>query len=153
MSKLLYRVEDAYGRLYVRQFEVIRRTPCGAWINDGVKDRFILDGARKRYATEDVESAKTSFVARKTRQLAILTAQAENVRRSLTEARDMEQFGQTLIDSGIKTDHIGMEWCDMCDGVGLMEGWNHRDGNPCPKCKGSAKVEMTHARFVDESAK
>ena len=30
------------------------------------------------------------------------------------------------------------EWCDSCDGTGLMEGWNHRDGHPCPKCKGKA---------------
>ena len=26
--------------------------------------------------------------------------------------------------------------CDNCDGVGLMEGWNRRDGHPCPKCWG-----------------
>lgn len=32
------------------------------------------------------------------------------------------------------------EWCDGCDGTGLMEGWNHRDGHPCPKCKGAAKI-------------
>jgi DnaJ-class molecular chaperone len=32
------------------------------------------------------------------------------------------------------------EWCDGCDGTGLMEGWNRRDGNSCPKCKGSARV-------------
>lgn len=31
-----------------------------------------------------------------------------------------------------------MEYCDMCDGTGLMEGWNRRDGNSCPKCKGEA---------------
>lgn len=31
-----------------------------------------------------------------------------------------------------------VEECDSCDGVGLMEGWNHRDGWPCPKCKGIA---------------
>ena len=29
------------------------------------------------------------------------------------------------------------EECDGCDGTGLMEGWNQRDGNDCPKCKGS----------------
>lgn len=31
-----------------------------------------------------------------------------------------------------------VEYCDSCDGVGLMEGWNRRDGWPCPKCKGMA---------------
>ena len=33
------------------------------------------------------------------------------------------------------------EWCDGCDGTGLMEGWNHRDGFSCPKCKGEAKIK------------
>jgi hypothetical protein len=28
------------------------------------------------------------------------------------------------------------EMCGMCDGTGLMEGWNRRDGNSCPECKG-----------------
>jgi hypothetical protein len=26
--------------------------------------------------------------------------------------------------------------CGMCDGTGLMEGWNRRDGYSCPECKG-----------------
>ena len=29
-------------------------------------------------------------------------------------------------------------WCDSCDGTGLMEGWNRRDGWLCPKCRGMA---------------
>jgi len=33
-----------------------------------------------------------------------------------------------------------MEECDSCDGVGLMEGWNLRDGSTCPKCHGAAAV-------------
>ncbi len=32
------------------------------------------------------------------------------------------------------------EECDGCDGTGLMEGWNRRDGNSCPKCKGAGCV-------------
>jgi hypothetical protein len=32
------------------------------------------------------------------------------------------------------------QWCDGCDGTGLMEGWNRRDGYSCPKCKGKATV-------------
>lgn len=39
------------------------------------------------------------------------------------------------------TGHLGLwnwpvVWCDSCYGTGLMEGWNRRDGWPCPKCKG-----------------
>jgi hypothetical protein len=35
----------------------------------------------------------------------------------------------------------GQEYCDMCDGTGLMEGWMHRDGYSCPKCKGKALLQ------------
>ena len=35
-----------------------------------------------------------------------------------------------------------MEYCYMCDGVGLMEGWNRRDGTPCPKCHGAAVLPV-----------
>ena len=38
-------------------------------------------------------------------------------------------------DSGLWT------YCDGCDGTGLMEGWNRRDGFSCPKCKGEAMVK------------
>ncbi len=34
------------------------------------------------------------------------------------------------------------EECDGCDGTGLMEGWNRRDGNLCPKCKGAGCVPL-----------
>lgn len=34
-------------------------------------------------------------------------------------------------------------WCDGCYGTGLMEGWNRRDGNPCPKCKGDCIMRAT----------
>ena len=34
----------------------------------------------------------------------------------------------------------GQECCDFCDGTGLMEGWNKRDGNSCPNCKGTGTV-------------
>jgi hypothetical protein len=33
------------------------------------------------------------------------------------------------------------EYCDMCDGTGLMEGWMRRDGFSCPRCKGKAVVQ------------
>ena len=33
------------------------------------------------------------------------------------------------------------EWCNGCDGTGLMEGWNRRDGHSCPKCKGEGVLQ------------
>lgn len=38
-----------------------------------------------------------------------------------------------------------LEECDSCDGVGLMEGWNRRDGTSCPKCHGAGSVVLTAA--------
>ena len=37
-------------------------------------------------------------------------------------------------------DSLQEEWdkeCSACNGTGLMEGWNRRDGNDCPICKGT----------------
>jgi len=43
------------------RFPVIRRTRCGAWISDGVRPRFVLDGGRKRYALETPELPRNSL--------------------------------------------------------------------------------------------
>ncbi len=46
-------------------------------------------------------------------------------------------------ESMAKVDQIQVEeYCDGCDGTGLMEGWNRRDGNPCPKCKGEGVIKL-----------
>ena len=50
-------------------------------------------------------------------------------------------FGRKLLDGeDLKPLRQRVEYCDGCDGTGLMEGWNHRDGNSCPKCKGKAVI-------------
>jgi len=33
--------------------------------------------------------------------------------------------------------------CDGCDGTGVMEGWNKRDGTSCPKCGGTGTMRPT----------
>ncbi len=32
------------------------------------------------------------------------------------------------------------DWCPRCDGTGIMDGWNNRDGVSCPRCKGAKTV-------------
>ena len=47
---------------------------------------------------------------------------------------------QSMAKIDAQCDVLQEEWdkqCDSCDGTGLMEGWNQRDGNDCPKCKGT----------------
>lgn len=39
--------------------------------------------------------------------------------------------------------NVPVVYCDGCDGTGLQEGWNRRDGHPCPKCWGDALMLET----------
>ena|ERR1017187_252549 len=50
-----------------------------------------------------------------------------------------ENIFRGIYDPSIQPDP-NEEECDSCDGTGLMEGWNRRDGSSCPKCKGAGVV-------------
>jgi len=81
------------GRLEVKldEYEVIKTTPKGVWIrlySWGNEKRFILRGARKRYACPTKEEAIESFRARKERQRRILTSQLEDVNDALNYIKD-----------------------------------------------------------------
>jgi hypothetical protein len=75
-------------------------------------------------------------------------ANPEDLER-LKEAKDAWEAAHTeeicenifrfLDDPSIQLDP-NEEECDSCDGTGLMEGWNRRDGSSCPKCKGAGVV-------------
>lgn len=108
MPDLLYRYEDvAYaapfddtGRLpgtvkvELRTYQVIRRTPHGAWISlgpmnamDDIRgtERFIRTDARRRFACPTLDEARESFIARKRRQMAIHQAVVERARWAIAE--------------------------------------------------------------------
>jgi len=62
-------------KLVLSEFEVLKRTRCGAWIVDAIGHRrFVNLEASKRYACPSAESAMESFVMRKRRQIRILRA-------------------------------------------------------------------------------
>lgn len=104
-SEVWYRVEDrlssggsldvhgeyvpggSYVTVQVVKFPVIKNTPEGAWLRVGGERRFVLREARKRFAAPTVELALESFIARKTRQVGILEAQARNARRAIEIAK------------------------------------------------------------------
>lgn len=72
------------GRLSVelRKYGVIKRTPKGAWI-DYYQKKFVLLTARKKFACNTEEEAKTAFIARKERQKKILMAQLRQCENAL----------------------------------------------------------------------
>lgn len=94
-----YRVQDTrYGSIdeygdvvHVRvelthtEYKVVKVTPKGVWLSFGFggKDRFVLLGARKRFAHPTKEAALESLVARKERQTRILKKQLDQVQTAL----------------------------------------------------------------------
>ncbi len=77
---LMYRYENHGDVVLLSHYRITKRTPKGVWINLHYgKDGFILNNATKRYACPTKEEAKTSFFARKARQLRILRTQIESV--------------------------------------------------------------------------
>lgn len=70
----------------VKRFELISKTPKGAWIKDESTwkmRRFVLDGDGKRYAHTSLELAEKSFRARKARQIKIYEAKIRSVKDAL----------------------------------------------------------------------
>lgn len=58
--------------------------------------------------------------------------------------REIDCDPESMLKLDEEAKRLAEEWdkeCDGCDGTGLMEGWNRRDGNPCPKCKGEGVIE------------
>ena len=72
-------------KVELREYDVIRYTPCGAWIRRGSIDtpRFINFRARKQFACGTVEEAKESFLARKKAQIRIHQAKVVRAQRAI----------------------------------------------------------------------
>ena len=62
---------DGYEYASCESFRVVKHTPKGVWISLGYmeKDKFILNGARKRWAYPSKVEALESFRMRKLRQI------------------------------------------------------------------------------------
>ncbi len=74
--------EEPCGReiqVWLRRYPVLKRTPKGAWLDINARRRFVLAGARKRYACPTIEEARESFLARKAAQRRILVARLRDV--------------------------------------------------------------------------
>ena len=103
----LYRYEDvSYGILneweevagnYVkveeRNYEVIKETPCGYWIQlysfSFDQKKWVSGNAKKRFAYPTKIEAMTSFKARKNSQIKILESQLKKAKQALDLAEGM----------------------------------------------------------------
>ena len=87
-----YRYEDisteAGVSVFLREYYVRKTTRCGVWIESefGYRRRFVLRSAKKRYACPTKAEALDSFIARKKRQKAILSARLEIATKALEKA-------------------------------------------------------------------
>jgi hypothetical protein len=101
-----YRAYELQGTVVFETFEVRRTTKRGVWLKseyDSEFDmskkrannwRFVLFDARKRYACPTKHEALVSFVARKKRQISILSSQMERARKIRTVADCMIHKGE-----------------------------------------------------------
>lgn len=78
-------VVGAPGTLKVEllEYEVIKTTPKGVWLNVYGERRFVRTDARKRFACPTVEEAKASFVARKKAQIRIYRSRLRDAELAL----------------------------------------------------------------------
>lgn len=71
-------------RTNLHSFPVLKRTPCGAWIEDHHgRRRFVKLTANKRYATNTVEEAIASFKARKKAEMRIYAARSKAIMEAI----------------------------------------------------------------------
>jgi hypothetical protein len=72
----------------MESFPVERHTPKGVWLRVWGHEKWVSATAKKRYAYPTQEEARESFIARKKRQILILSNQ-------LIEAKKMLQMAET----------------------------------------------------------
>ncbi len=115
MSEIFYRYEIKIGGspvdpndpwrfgtdlfVYVKEFPVIRRTPCGVWLRVGLAgEKWTNTTCRKRYAHETKEAALEAFLARRRKQRCILHDQIKVCRKALRVA---EKNTDELLKNGV----------------------------------------------------
>jgi hypothetical protein len=85
-----------YDLPYIVRYPVVRRTEKGAWIRVHGAERFVLDGAGKRFAYTSLEAAFASYLARKER--AVLLSQC-----ALDQQEEMLKYAKQLFQSSPTT--------------------------------------------------
>ena len=84
-------VDYTYVKVYLGKYFIIKKTAKGIWINYLGTKKFILLSARKKFACLTSEEAIESYIARKERQIRILSNQLNNAKSALSQAEAIEK--------------------------------------------------------------
>jgi len=94
----------------LRSYQVMKHTTHGVWLSEsGITFwRFVLHNARKRFACPTIEEAKTSFIARKTKQARIYRARAQRAEEALAIINNLkgpfdEEYGSRSNLGAVRT--------------------------------------------------
>ena len=103
MSAVHYYRYDGYEWAECSSYRVIKTTDKGVWISLGymIKDKFILNGARKRWAYPTKELALNSFRMRKLRQIEHCRHTEERAKKALDKTgfnaeKELNNFFDTM---------------------------------------------------------
>ena len=93
----LYRYEPvlhAVG-LVLHEYPIIKRAPCGVWLDTGWgMKKFVLSGARRRFAHETPTGALTAFIRRNARYIQILKEKLEGAEQYKEVALNLSSAGK-----------------------------------------------------------
>lgn len=90
-----FRIENTSSpnELYLTAKKVLRRTPKGLWVDDYGVEKFINNSHKKQFAHPTKELAMKAYIARRKRQVEILSAQLTGVEKQLQTAKILLEQG------------------------------------------------------------
>lgn len=87
----LYRYHNGYDSIRCYVFKVLRETPCGYWILDDRKEKWVSNYSRKRFCYPTKEEAWHNFKCRKKRQLKLLRGQVTYISNIIKDIEHLEK--------------------------------------------------------------
>lgn len=91
-----------HRKLEVEEYDVVKETPQGKWVNVWGIKKWVSNTSRKRYAHPTVEEAYKAFVYRKKKQMKLLNAELRACKEYLElaeEAVRTEDYDKPLTNS------------------------------------------------------
>lgn len=73
-------------KIHLQEFDVLRETKCGVWIESNGIEKFVNLNKHKKFALETKEEAMESFILRKKAQVRILSTQLKKTQEALCYA-------------------------------------------------------------------
>lgn len=80
-----YRYHNSYGGINCYKFKALRETPCGYWILDGKKEKWVGKTSMRRFCYPTKKEAWHNFKCRKKKQIQLLKSQLSHIRNVLRE--------------------------------------------------------------------